>query len=134
MKDATCGSCRHYIGGGDWNLCCDMKYELCYKTTLACEDYGYSAEKIAELEERQRKLAEFLRAEKARQLAKRKIDWVPVMSPDTWETVCVTGYECTGCGFVGIVRYGECPNCHGKWEQKDDDGFDYRALESDDCE
>ena len=62
------------------------------------------------------------------------IDWEPVMSPDTWETVCVTGYECTGCGYVAIVRYSECPHCHGKWERRDDDdGFVglvsyYRAL------
>ncbi len=35
----TCSSCEHYIGGGDWNLCCDLKYDLCYKHTPACENY-----------------------------------------------------------------------------------------------
>lgn len=35
----TCESCKHYIGGGDWNLCCDLKYDLCYKDTYACNRY-----------------------------------------------------------------------------------------------
>lgn len=21
-----CGTCDHYIGGGDWNLCCDIRH------------------------------------------------------------------------------------------------------------
>ena len=33
----TCGSCRHYIGGGDWNLCCDLMYDLCYRDTVGCD-------------------------------------------------------------------------------------------------
>lgn len=36
----TCGSCTHYLGGGDWNLCCDQMYELCYKDTPACDKYN----------------------------------------------------------------------------------------------
>ena len=36
MKD-FCAFCEHYIGGGDWNLCCDQKYGLCYAHTEACE-------------------------------------------------------------------------------------------------
>ena len=41
----TCGTCKHYLGGGDWNLCCDLKHEdypcgfLCYKYTPACDKY-----------------------------------------------------------------------------------------------
>ena len=35
----TCESCEHYIGGGDWNLCCQLKYGLCYKDTEACHKY-----------------------------------------------------------------------------------------------
>lgn len=31
-----CYQCKHFIGGGDWNLCCSKKYELCYKNTNAC--------------------------------------------------------------------------------------------------
>ena len=49
-----CGTCKHFIGGGDWNLCCDIKPptpkekemclefyfgHLCYKDTDACDMY-----------------------------------------------------------------------------------------------
>lgn len=47
-----CGECKHYTGGGDWNLCCDIPHptlqekedgklfafgHLCYKNTEACD-------------------------------------------------------------------------------------------------
>ena len=32
-----CGECKHFIGGGDWNLCCDLKYDLTYETSKACD-------------------------------------------------------------------------------------------------
>lgn len=35
----TCGQCNHFIGGGDWNLCCDLKYDLCYEDTEACDAF-----------------------------------------------------------------------------------------------
>ena len=38
-KQKTCETCMHYTGGGDWNLCCDLKYDLCYRYTPACEKY-----------------------------------------------------------------------------------------------
>lgn len=22
----VCGNCNHYLGGGDWNLCCDVHH------------------------------------------------------------------------------------------------------------
>lgn len=34
-----CGSCRYFIGWGDWGLCCTIKEDLCYADTPACEDY-----------------------------------------------------------------------------------------------
>ena len=34
-----CAFCEHYIGGGDWNLCCRQWYELCYADTEACEKF-----------------------------------------------------------------------------------------------
>lgn len=49
-----CGSCEHYIGCGDWNLCCSIKHptkgereqgitypfgHLCYEDTLACDEF-----------------------------------------------------------------------------------------------
>ena len=43
----VCGSCGHFIGGGDWNLCCALPHEdhpcgfLCYRDTQACEHYVY---------------------------------------------------------------------------------------------
>ena len=41
----TCETCKHYLGGGDWNLCCDLTHDgypcgfLCYKYTPACNKY-----------------------------------------------------------------------------------------------
>lgn len=35
----TCATCSHFIGGGDWNLCCDLKYDLCYSCTPKCNNY-----------------------------------------------------------------------------------------------
>lgn len=35
----VCGKCKHFIGGGDWNLCCDLMYDLCYARTKACYKY-----------------------------------------------------------------------------------------------
>lgn len=29
----TCATCTHFIGSGDWGLCCDLKYDLCYSCT-----------------------------------------------------------------------------------------------------
>ena len=49
-----CGTCKHYIGCGDWNLCCDIPHptlkekemgmtflfgHLCYEDTDACDMY-----------------------------------------------------------------------------------------------
>lgn len=35
----TCSTCKNFIGGGDWDLCCSIKHELCYKNTPKCENY-----------------------------------------------------------------------------------------------
>ena len=56
----TCGSCRHYIGGGDWNLCCDLKYGLCYLDTIACDKYEFSQATIDREEEQRLKLGKWL--------------------------------------------------------------------------
>lgn len=37
----TCESCSHFIGGGDWGLCCDLKYGLCYENTLKCDKWEF---------------------------------------------------------------------------------------------
>lgn len=40
-----CVFCKHFIGAGDWNLCCDLKHKgypfgfLCYEDTEACEKF-----------------------------------------------------------------------------------------------
>lgn len=45
-KCKTCGTCQHFIGGGDFDLCCDLEKSgtifgfLCYSSTPACEDYA----------------------------------------------------------------------------------------------
>ena len=36
-EDLTCDKCKHFRGWGDWGLCCDVKYDLCYEQTPACE-------------------------------------------------------------------------------------------------
>jgi hypothetical protein len=41
----TCCECAHFIGGGDWNLCCDLPHpecpygHLCYEWTEACDSF-----------------------------------------------------------------------------------------------
>lgn len=35
----TCFSCSHFLGGGDWGLCCDIRDILCYFDTEACNNY-----------------------------------------------------------------------------------------------
>ena len=41
----TCKDCTHFIGAGDWNLCCTESHEgylfgfLCYEDTPACEKF-----------------------------------------------------------------------------------------------
>lgn len=35
----TCETCEHYMGGGDWGLCCTESYDLCYEDTIVCERY-----------------------------------------------------------------------------------------------
>ena len=37
--DKTCGECKHFLGGGDWALCCDKHYYLCYADSKACDDF-----------------------------------------------------------------------------------------------
>lgn len=49
-----CGTCKHYLGCGDWNLCCDLPHptpgeieagiwfnfgHMCYEDTVACDMY-----------------------------------------------------------------------------------------------
>lgn len=41
-----CGTCRHFIGGGDWYLCCDQRYDLCYEDYEVCGLYEYSEEAV----------------------------------------------------------------------------------------
>lgn len=41
----TCKDCAHFIGFGDWDLCCAESHEgypfgfLCYEDTEACEKF-----------------------------------------------------------------------------------------------
>lgn len=34
-----CGTCSHFIGCGDFSLCCRIHQGLCYEETSACKDY-----------------------------------------------------------------------------------------------
>ena len=62
--DKVCGNCVHYMGGGDWNLCCDVQHptptekamgltflcgHLCYEDTLACELFEEKGCKLNEI-------------------------------------------------------------------------------------
>ena len=38
-NEIICMNCKHYIGGGDFNLCCDIRYGLCYFDTKGCEKF-----------------------------------------------------------------------------------------------
>lgn len=38
-NEKVCAKCSHFLGMGDWNLCCDKMYGLCYEDTEACDDY-----------------------------------------------------------------------------------------------
>jgi hypothetical protein len=38
---AKCGDCKHFLGCGDWNLCCDLKYDLCYQDTEVCDKFEF---------------------------------------------------------------------------------------------
>lgn len=48
-----CVFCKHFIGAGDWNLCCDLEHKgylfgfLCYEDTEACDKFeeDYSAKR-----------------------------------------------------------------------------------------
>ncbi len=57
----ACGSCKHFIGGGDWNLCCDIKYDLCSAGTRACDDYEFSQETVDKVIAQTKWLEEYLR-------------------------------------------------------------------------
>lgn len=35
----VCKQCKHFLGMGDWGLCCDLKYNLCYEDTPACRKF-----------------------------------------------------------------------------------------------
>lgn len=36
---SLCGNCKHFLGGGDWNLCCEIKYDLVYEDSEVCDRY-----------------------------------------------------------------------------------------------
>ena len=46
-KKDICATCLHFIGG-DWNLCCDLKYDLCYSYTPRCSQYEEKKEEAGE--------------------------------------------------------------------------------------
>lgn len=43
--DKTCKDCIHFIGAGDWNLCCTEHHDgypfgfLCYEDTPVCKKF-----------------------------------------------------------------------------------------------
>ena len=65
MPNETCVSCKHFIGGGDYNLSCDLGSWLCYRNTPACDKYEFSQERIDAAIEQDKQIAAFI-AEKLR--------------------------------------------------------------------
>jgi hypothetical protein len=51
------------------------------------------------------------------------MDWEPVYTPDSMETVTISGYECTACGYITMYTYDYCPHCGREWcpEPKEND-------------
>ena len=58
--DKVCGNCVHFLGGGDWDLCCDVRHptpreksfglmfyagHLCYEDTLGCDMFEEKVDK-----------------------------------------------------------------------------------------
>lgn len=39
LENKKCGQCSHFIGFGDFSLCCDLKYDLVYANTDACSQF-----------------------------------------------------------------------------------------------
>ena len=52
--DKTCSQCRHFIGAGDWDLCCRLPHPeylfgfLCYEDTKACDMFEEKESKEGE--------------------------------------------------------------------------------------
>lgn len=47
VSEATCETCRHYMGLGDWDLCCALIHGLCSEETPACQFYDKRMEDTA---------------------------------------------------------------------------------------
>lgn len=60
MPNETCVSRKHFIGSGDWNLCCDPMYELCYRNTPACDKYEFSQESIDAALQQDKEIAAYI--------------------------------------------------------------------------
>lgn len=35
----SCGNCKHFLDGGEWNLCCDLKKDIVHENEEACNQY-----------------------------------------------------------------------------------------------
>ena len=51
FSNLTCKYCKQFIGLGDFNLCCKLKYDLCYEDTPACDLFTLNP-KFAEMIEK----------------------------------------------------------------------------------
>lgn len=40
-----CGTCKYFLGCGDWCLCCEIHPWLCYSNDTACDDWVRREEK-----------------------------------------------------------------------------------------
>jgi hypothetical protein len=53
-KIKTCKTCKNFLGGGDWDLCCKNPPKdkisccgfLCYENTPTCKNYKSKSNKI----------------------------------------------------------------------------------------
>lgn len=56
------------------------------------------------------------------------MEWLPVMEPDTCETVEITSYECNKCGYIATWKWERCPHCREKWDMGETEGKNGRAV------
>ena len=62
-ETSKCGSCKYFLGAGDYNLCCEKHSWLCYRDSEACALYEYSKERVLSLEEYDKQVAEYFRTQ-----------------------------------------------------------------------
>lgn len=60
-EKTTCGTCRHFTGAGDYDLCCKVSARrLCYEDSPKCEQYEHDPDYHKKYEEVQKWYTDFM--------------------------------------------------------------------------